>query len=143
MRFPWVASVTQRRRRASVQLQYRLTPWDKRERPDHISWRGDFWCDKIMRGSRYSVVGTPLQVVMRVKNRFEQTASRVRSPKRRTLYVRQRAVDEALSSGTCTAGSVWQRSWDKCSVNFVFLAWLGGRYEKEAPTRTGARTKTT
>jgi hypothetical protein len=34
---------------------------DDRERPDDTEWRGDSWCDEIMRGYRYAAIRSPLE----------------------------------------------------------------------------------
>jgi hypothetical protein len=38
-----------------------VDPEDERDRPDDVDWRGDSWCDKIMRGYRYQAVRSPLE----------------------------------------------------------------------------------
>jgi hypothetical protein len=40
-----------------------VDPEDERDRPDDVDWRGDSWCDKIMRGYRHAAIRTPLENV--------------------------------------------------------------------------------
>ena len=38
-----------------------LDPDDQRDRPDDIEWRGDSWCDKLMRAYKTQAIRTPLE----------------------------------------------------------------------------------